>query len=217
MVNFDSIVSIVLQGLLIGVVVSAPLGPVGVLCIQRTLNKGRWYGFVTGLGASVSDIIYATLTGFGMSFIVDLLDKNIFYLQLFGSLLLLIFGLYTYNSNPVRTLRPANKNKDSYFRNFITALLVTLANPLIIFLFITLFARFSFVKPSLTMTEITIGYASIAVGALFWWLGLSYFVDKVSSQFNLRGILILNRIIGVIVSVLALVGVILTLCGGSLY
>ena len=215
--NLDSLASIILQGLIIGVVVSAPMGPVGVLCIQRTLNKGRWYGFVTGLGAAVSDIIYAVLTGFGMSVIVDLIDKNIFYLQLFGSILLLGFGIYTFMSNPARSLRPANKNKDSYIRNFITALLVTLSNPLIIFLFITLFARFSFVKPAMNLTQISIGYAFIAIGALIWWFGLTYFVHRVSSHFNPRGIWVMNRIIGTIVCIVAIAGVVLTLAGSSLY
>ena len=66
-----STLDLIIKGLLIGVVASAPMGPVGVLCIQRTLNKGRWYGFVTGIGAAFSDIIYALITGFGMSFVVD--------------------------------------------------------------------------------------------------------------------------------------------------
>lgn len=61
------ILGMILKGVLIGIIASAPMGPVGVLCIQRTLNKGRWYGFVTGIGAAMSDIIYAMLTGFGMS------------------------------------------------------------------------------------------------------------------------------------------------------
>ena len=67
MIQIETIFDILVKGFIIGVVVSAPLGPVGVLCIQRTLNKGRWYGFVTGLGASLSDIAYALLTGYGMS------------------------------------------------------------------------------------------------------------------------------------------------------
>ena len=215
--NLDSLMTIILQGIIIGIVVSAPMGPVGVLCIQRTLNKGRWYGFITGLGATVSDIIYAALTGFGMSVVVDLIDKNIFYLQLFGSILLLGFGVYTFVSNPARSLRPANKNKDSYTRNFITALLVTLSNPLIIFLFITLFARFSFIGVYANPTDIAVGFASIAAGALLWWFGLTYFVHRVSSHFNPRGIWVMNRIIGTIVSVVAIAGVILTLSGGSIY
>lgn len=73
----------IFKGILIGIVASAPMGPVGVLCIQRTLNKGRWYGFVTGVGATVSDFIYALITGFGMSFIVDIINntQNRFYVS----------------------------------------------------------------------------------------------------------------------------------------
>ena len=78
MIQIETIFDIIVKGFIIGVVVSAPLGPVGVLCIQRTLNKGRWYGFVTGLGASLSDIAYALLTGYGMSFVFDYINKNIF-------------------------------------------------------------------------------------------------------------------------------------------
>ena len=71
MIQIETIFDILWKGFIIGVIVSAPLGPVGVLCIQRTLNKGRWYGFVTGIGASLSDIAYALLTGYGMSFVFD--------------------------------------------------------------------------------------------------------------------------------------------------
>jgi len=134
MIQIETILDILVKGFVIGIVVSAPLGPVGVLCIQRTLNKGRWYGFVTGLGASLSDIAYALLTGYGMSFVFDYINKNIFYLQLLGSIMLLAFGIYTFRSNPVQSIRPVSANKGSYFHNFITAFAVTLSNPLIIFL-----------------------------------------------------------------------------------
>lgn len=69
------IVNLVFKGIMIGIIASAPMGPVGVLCVQRTLNKGRWYGFVTGIGASVSDIIYALITGLGMSFVMDFVNN----------------------------------------------------------------------------------------------------------------------------------------------
>ena len=83
-----SLLEIVVKGLIIGIVASAPMGPVGVLCIQRTLNKGRMYGFVTGCGAAVSDIIYALITGYGLSFIYDFIhnERNLFGLQLCGSI-----------------------------------------------------------------------------------------------------------------------------------
>ncbi len=166
MIEIRTIFDILWKGFIIGVVVSAPLGPVGVLCIQRTLNKGRWYGFITGLGASLSDIAYALLTGYGMSFVFDYVNKNIFYLQLFGSIMLLAFGIYTFRSNPVQSIRPVSTNKGSYFHNFITAFAVTLSNPLIIFLFIGLFARFAFVSEGVLVFEAVTGYLAIALGAL---------------------------------------------------
>jgi threonine/homoserine/homoserine lactone efflux protein len=217
MIQIETIFEILIKGFAIGVTVSAPLGPVGVLCIQRTLNKGRWYGFVTGLGASLSDIAYALLTGFGMSFIFDYIDKNIFYLQLLGSIMLLLFGIYTFRSNPVRSLRPASGNKGTYLHNFITAFAVTLSNPLIIFLFIGLFARFAFMQPGVLLFETITGYVGIMLGALVWWFSITYFVNKLRKRFNLRGIWILNRIIGSVVVVVAAVGLIFTLLGESLY
>ncbi len=217
MIYTVTIFDILIKGFVIGVVVSAPLGPVGVLCIQRTLNKGRWYGFITGLGACASDIAYALLTGYGMSFIFDYIDKNIFYLQLLGSIMLLLFGIYTFRSNPVQSIRPVSSSKGTYLHNFITAFLVTLSNPLIIFLFIGLFARFAFLQPGVLLFETITGYMSIALGALAWWFGITFAVNKLRKKFNLRGIWILNRIIGSIVMLVSVIGLIYTLLGESIY
>ena len=217
MIQVETMLSILWKGILIGVIVSAPLGPVGVLCIQRTLNKGRWYGFVTGLGASLSDIFYALVTGYGMSFVFDYVNKNIYYLQLFGCILLLAFGIYTFRSNPVRSIRPVSGNKGTYLHNFVTAFFVTLSNPLVIFLYVGLFARFAFVSEGVLVFEAVAGYLSIILGALTWWLSITYFVNKVRKSFNLRGIWLLNRIIGSIVVVVSVVGLIFTLMGESLY
>ena len=214
MVEVESLLSLLWKGIVIGIIVSAPLGPVGVLCIQRTLNKGRWYGFVTGIGAAISDIFYALLTGFGMSFVFDYVQQNMYYLQLLGSLMLLGFGIYTFRSNPVNSIRTISANKGTYVHNMVTAFFVTLSNPLIIFLFIGLFARFSFV--SNTIYESFTSYIAIAMGALLWWFFITYSVNKVRKQFNLRAIIRLNRIIGTIVMVVAVLGLVFTLLGQSL-
>ncbi len=192
-----TILDLLVKGLIVGVVVSAPLGPVGVLCIQRTLNKGRWYGFVTGLGAALSDIGYALITGYGMSFMDEFLAKNQVLLQIVGSVMLLMFGIYTFRSNPVHSIRPVSSTPGSYLHNFVTAFFVTFSNPLIIFLFIGLFARFSFVMPGSPL--------------------VTYFVNKVRTRFNLRGIWILNRVIGVIVMLMSVVGFIYTILGKTMY
>ena len=165
------ILDFVFKGILIGIMASAPMGPVGVLCIQRTLNKGRWYGFITGIGACVSDFIYALFTGLGMSFMMNFVgnERNRFLLQISGSVVLLLFGIYCYRSNPTRNIHKSNKTqKGTLVHNGVTAFLVTLSNPLIIFLFIFLFAQFAFVVPNRPI-EMTVGYASIVGGALLWW------------------------------------------------
>ena len=210
------ILDFIVKGLLIGIFASAPMGPVGVLCIQRTLNKGRWYGFVTGIGAAVSDIIYALFTGLGMSFVMNFISnaQNKFLLQISGSVLLLIFGIYCYRSNPTKNIHKSKKQqKGTLIHNAITAFLVTFSNPLIIFLFICLFAQFAFVVPNRPV-EMTVGYISIVGGALLWWFGLSWLIDKVRGKFDDNGILIINRVVGCIVilcSVIMLLGTIFNL------
>lgn len=210
-----TILDLLVKGIIVGVVVSAPLGPVGVLCIQRTLNKGRWYGFVTGLGAALSDICYALITGYGMSFMDELILKHQMFLQVVGSIMLLAFGIYTFRSNPVKSLRPTSNNRGSLLHNFVTAFFVTLSNPLIIFLFIGLLARFSFVMPGSPLGFQLVGYLAIILGALIWWFSITYFVNKVRTRFNVRGIWILNRIIGVVVVIASVVGIVLAIAGKS--
>ena len=210
------ILDYVFKGILIGLMASAPMGPVGVLCIQRTLNKGRWYGFITGIGACVSDIIYALFTGFGMSFVMNFVgnEHNRFILQISGSVVLLLFGIYCYRSNPTKNMHKSNKNqKGTLAHNGITAFLVTLSNPLIIFLFIFLFAQFAFVVNDRPF-EMTVGYASIILGAMLWWFGLTWLIDKVRGKFDNNGILLINRVVGCIVvifSVIMLLGTVFNL------
>ena len=141
------ILDLMFKGVLIGILASAPMGPVGVLCIQRTLNKGRWYGFVTGIGAAVSDIFYALITGLGMSFVMEFIEQgsNLFYLQISGSIMLLFFGIYCFKSNPTKKIHVSGNKKGSLVHNGVTAFLVTFSNPLIIFLFMGCYAQLAFV------------------------------------------------------------------------
>jgi len=195
-----NIVDFIVKGMLIGMIASAPMGPVGVLCVQRTLNKGRWYGFVTGCGAAASDIIYALFTALGMSFVMNFInnDQNRFYLQIGGSLLLLAFGYYTYRTDPTRNMHRSGQQKGTLTHNGLTAFLVTLSNPLIVFLFMALYAQFAFVWPDHPF-EMIVGLLSIVGGALLWWWGLTWLVDKIRTKFDENGIRIINQVIGVAV------------------
>lgn len=205
---YDSvgILELIFKGILIGIICSAGMGPVGVLCIQRTLNKGRWYGFVTGVGAAISDFIYALIVGLGMSFVTDFIkeEHNHFYLQIVGSIILMIFGVLSYRSNPVKNMRQSGLHgKGSYYHNGWTAFLLTLSNPLIIFIFTTCFALFAFVVPEHPL-EVLAGYGGILIGALGFWFGLTYFIDKLRTQFSPRTIITINHVMGIIVILIAL-------------
>ena len=199
-------VKLIFKGILIGIIASAPMGPVGVLCVQRTLNKGRWYGFITGVGASVSDIIYAMITGFGMSFVMNLVNnaETKFLLQILGSIILLIFGIISFRANPTKNMHISSKQKGTLWHNGITAFLVTFSNPLIIFLFMGCFAQFAFVVPHHPL-EMFFGYLSIVFGALLWWYGLTWIIDKVRTIFDTSGIIIINKVIGSIVILFSLI------------
>lgn len=197
---------LIIKGIIIGILVSAPMGPIGMLCIRRTLYKGRWHGFVTGLGAALSDVIYAALTCLGMGVVVNFIEANQAPLQLTGSIVLGIFGFYIFRSNPTRSLQKKQEKKLSFTQDFITAFLLTFSNVLIVFLYIGLFARFGFVLPYHSIWMSLFGIIFIGVGAILWWFGITYLVAKLSKWFNVRGIWLLNRIVGIVIISLAAIG-----------
>ena len=213
---FDiNILDTIFKGLMIGILASAPMGPVGILCVQRTLNKGRWFGFVTGLGATASDLIYAVITGVGMSFVMDLVNnaQNRFILQVTGSIMLLIFGIISFRSNPTKNMHKSGTVKGSYVHNAVTAFFVTLSNPLIILLFMACFAQMAFIIPDHPFLMLT-GYLSIIGGAVLWWFGLTWLIDQIRMKFEDYGIVLINKIIGsivILVSIIVLLGTVFNL------
>ncbi|MCH3995375.1 LysE family translocator [Prevotella cerevisiae] len=212
-----NILNVIFKGMVIGIVASAPMGPVGILCVQRTINKGRWYGMATGVGASVSDIIYALITGLGMSLVLNFFrnESTKFYFQIIGGIILLLFGIYCFRSKPMESAQHLShvRSKGTLLHNGVTAFLITFANPLIVFLFIALFAQFAFIMPGHPILMI-IGYLSIIFGANLWWYGLTWMVDKIRNKFDEQGVRIINRFIGSIViicSIITLIGTIFNL------
>lgn len=210
-----SLIEIIVKGIIIGIVASAPMGPVGILCVQRTLNKGRIYGFMTGCGAAISDIIYALITGYGLSFIYDFIHNqhNLFWLQLGGSIMLLGFGIHTYRSKPTENKTKVSRNRSGLLLNGLSGFGLALSNPLIVFLFLAMFTPMSFMLPDLPLYQQVIGYLSIMAGAMLWWLFITYAVNKLKSRFDVRGIWIINRIIGAVVIIVSFISVILILTG----
>lgn len=205
----ESIANIIFTGILIGVLVSAPMGPIGILVIQRTMNKGRSAAFFTGIGASLSDLVYCLLTGLGLSFVTDFIESNQDVLQIIGSLVLIIYSIYLFKNNPSRSLKTPSEPANTYWKDFVTGFLFTFSNPLILFFIIGLFARFNFLDTHYKIYHYIIGYTCIIVGAVGWWFLITFFVNKVRAHFNLRSMWLINRTIAAILMIMALAGFVL--------
>lgn len=218
--DYISTFQLVLKGLLIGIICSAPMGPVGILCIRRTLQKGREYGIATGAGAALSDLFYALVTGAGMlPLMLEFIDneQNLFYLKIVGAVMLFAFGVWMWRTDPRKGYRPSSsENKGTLLNNAMSAFGLTISNPLIIFLFIALFNMFTFVIPG-NWYGTALGYLSIVAGAMLWWYGLTHIIMRMKNWFDLHGILMLNRTIGTIVLSVAVIYAAMTIFHLSLY
>lgn len=207
-VTMELIISTILGCFAIGVILSAPMGPIGILCIQRTLNKGREAGWWTGLGAAISDLLYCLLTGMGMSFVNKVIESNQAPIQIFGSVILLVFGVFLIKRNPATEIKDTADKKGNHYQEMGTGFLLTLSNPLIVFLIIPLFARFGFPSADMPWPLILIGYGVILAGALVWWTVITFLVNAVRSHFNIRSMWVINIVIGVIILILSIYGLI---------
>ncbi|MEG1586012.1 MAG: LysE family translocator [Bacteroidales bacterium] len=199
----------IIWGIVIGILVSAPLGPIGVLVIQRTLNKGRHAGLMTGLGASVSDVLYALVSGLGLSFIVDFVNSNQSALQIVGSIVIFIFGFYLWKKNPLQDLNAAQVSNTSHATYFATGFVLTLSNPLIIFFYMALFARTNFLMDAHTPYHYLIGYMSVAIGALIWWFFITWVMNKARNHFKIRSLFLVNKVIAIVMVLISVAGFIL--------
>lgn len=199
-----------LKGLLVGIIVSAPMGPIGVLCIQKTVNKGPVLGFLSGLGAATADTFYAILAAFGVTFITNFLTKNQVLFQIVGVLVLLFLGLKMIFNNPIKQYRynRASSKKTSAVKDYISVFFLTISNPLTIIFFGAAFTMLGLLSNDGTQRNNLFLVAGIFAGASLWWFVLTYVVNIFRKKFRLRNIFMLNRISGIIIILLSVSAVI---------
>jgi len=195
---------------MVGLCVSVPLGPIGMLCVQRTLHRGRLHGLVTGLGASASDLVYTLISLFFLSFIINFINKNEFIIQIIGSLIVCTFGLFIFRNNPSAQPKPDEKPNSSLLRDFFSSFALTLSNPLILFVLLALFARFNFLADKHSFLRTLLGMIAILVGATAWWFFLTFVVSSLRYKFNMRGLKIINIVTGLIIILIGIIGLFAT-------
>ncbi|MCL2561833.1 MAG: LysE family translocator [Rikenellaceae bacterium] len=201
------LLSIILRGFIVGLLASMPPGPVGVLCIQRTLSKNQRSGMASGLGAATADVVYALIAFFSLAFILEFIARNSLIITSVGGLIVVGLGVKVLFSNPVIQIRRNRAGKTNLWHDFLTVFLVTIANPVYIFFFIILFAVFGLNTGSVGLWQSSFMIIGVFLGGAAWWFLLSFLVNLFRKKFRPRHMLWINRISAVIIILFGLAAI----------
>lgn len=188
------------KGILIGFVASIPLGPVGMICIQRTLCKSQRSGFVSGVGAATADTVFATIAAFFLTVVMSFVQRHIDILKVIGGICVIIVGTSILLKNPVVQIRKNRANKGSLWSDYLSVFFITLTNPAFILIFIALFTTFGISSTGDVPYFMGTGLiGGVFVGASSWWFGLTAGVSLFRKRFRPRHMLYMNRISGALI------------------
>ncbi len=196
-----------IQGVLIGFSIAAPVGPIGILCIRRTLAHGLVIGFLTGLGAACADAAYGAIAALGLTSLSTLLINYQNWLRLFGGVFLLYLGLRILLSKP--TSQPLQTDGTNYLNAFLSTFLLTLTNPVTILAFLGIFAGLG-IPSSINSSYHDAVFLVVGVfsGSTLWWMVLSSISAIVRHRLVLTNLLWVNRVSGIIIISFGLVALI---------
>ena len=199
-----------LKGLAIGFSLAAPVGPIGVLCIRRTLAHGSKRGIIIGLSAASADMIYGIVAAFGVTLISDFISQQQHWIRFVGGILLLVLGYRTFFSHPATDILIGGKNGQT--RTFLSTFFLTLTNPITFFAFAAVFAGIGLDRTMGRHGFALLLVVGIFVGSFIWFLLLTSLVHFFHENITTDGLIIINKIAG---SLLALFGLIALWSGAS--
>ena len=196
-------ITFLIKGLIIGFSIAAPVGPIGILCIQRTISHGRKSGLYTGLGAATADGLYGAIAAFGLTIFSTFLVGEQFWIRLIGGIFLLYLGIKTFTSKPSERIK--SENHKSLLSDYFSTVFLTITNPMTILSFVAIFAGLGLggVKgDNLSALLIVLG---VLIGSALWWVILSGSVSLFRSKFNISSLKIVNKISGIIITIFAII------------
>ena len=181
------LILVLLKGITMGIAIAAPVGPIALLCIRRTLAQGRLIGIATGFGAATADGLYGMVAAFGLTALSDLLVNNTNFLQLIGGIFLCYLGLSAFFSKPTAAstaLIPSALPPSHLLPAYASTLALTLTNPATIFSFVAIFAGLGITQTSYA-SSITLVFG-VFTGSVLWWLvlvsGVIYLRNRLTPQ-----------------------------------
>lgn len=186
----------IIKGMLIGFAMAVPLGPIGIICIRKTLTEGRLRGLIIGLGAATADLLYACIAAFGLTVISDTLNSQRVWIRLIGGALLLFLGIRIFRAKPKDP--KLDINGSGILRSYLTTVFLTLTNPLTIFAFIAVFAALG-LGEGLSYISASFLVVGVFIGSTLWFLLLSSGVTLFRNKLDLIGLRWVNRIAGILI------------------
>ena len=188
-------IDLLIGGIIVGLMIAMPVGPVNILCIHRTLEAGWKSGVISGLGAAAADMLYGGVAGFSITLVVQFLVREQFWIRLFGGILLVVIGISYFFKRP-EPLNAQKQDRASAYSDLRSTFLLTLTNPTTVLSFLALLAALGMGDPRRWwLTVFLIG--GIFCGSMAWWIVLSSIVNRFRDRFNDRTLLLMNRIAGI--------------------
>jgi threonine/homoserine/homoserine lactone efflux protein len=192
---------ILLKGIAAGLIISAPVGPVNVLCISRTLDRGQRAGMICGLGAAAADTIYGSIAGFSVHFAISFLIREEYWVRLFGGALLIVIGMYYYFRKP---RRQGPRKDEAEHPDYVSAFLLNLTNPTTVLSFLAVLAALGLQQHKSGWQGLLL-VAGIFAGAMGWWLCVSALAVRFRSRLTDRNTAWMNRAAGVAIGAFGLI------------
>jgi len=186
------------QGMLVGITLAAPVGPIALVCIQRALAAGRWHGIASGLGVATADAFYAAITVFWITLLSGFLLEWQWLFRLTGGVVLLGVGCWIFRSVPPEV--PGNADGDSYTKDFAATLALTLANLLTIVFFVALLPGFGVIFSGGSFVPAAVFVLGIFAGEAVWWVALSWLLGSLHMTLTRARLTLINRSAGFIIS-----------------
>ncbi|UOY93331.1 LysE family translocator [Ectobacillus sp. JY-23] len=190
-----------MKSFILGLSVSAPVGPIGLLCIQRTLTHGKTAGFLTGFGAVTANMIYASIAASGFSIVSSFLLEQEIYLHILGTIFLFYLGIKTFLKKPVQ--RTAHLTNETLLSMYISTFLLMMTNPVTILNFTAMFAGLGFDQESSSTITTTALISGVFIGASLWWLFLSVAASIFRNKINVHLDLV-NKLAGLSIILLGM-------------
>jgi len=212
-------INLLIKGLLLGISVAAPVGPIGILCINRTLNKNFSSGFFSGLGAATADLVYGLIAVFGLTLISDFLIEQKLLIQFIGFIILIYTGIKTIRTKHDKFAFKTSVNK-GLLKDYFSSLFLTFTNPLTLLFFVGLFAALGLsdtVDGTKSAVQLLIG---LFVGSVSWWLFLSGLVNQLRKKFSenfLKKIDLVSGILILVFGAIIFIGLIKEMITGNLF